>query len=165
MSADGVHAATGAPGVLVLDGEEYRLAPLEVGDLPEILNWLEVQPHRRARRRLEALGDQATDEYRMRVLEAADAEAEKIRNHPKGALQVFEREAESIDGATAEGLVYAIWLMLRKHQPEMPLGIARQLVTADNLTAITNAIGRAYALPGKARARSRKRARLPRGKK
>ncbi len=164
MSTDGIHTAAGAPGVLVLDDEQYLLAPLELGDMPNILNWLEVRPQHAARRKLDALGDQATDAYRDKLFAKAEEEAEAVRNHPDGALQVFKKEPNRITGEVAEGFVYAVYVMLRKNHPDITWEETCALVSIENVDAIAEVFDRVHALAEKTTAR-RQRARRPRKRK
>ena len=163
MARSSAQAAVGAPVPLRLGDDMYLLSPMGPGDAAAILTWLERQPYEAARRKLEALGDQATDDYRERTFAAADEEAAKVALHPDGVLQVFEGLEEAVlTGRIARGFTYFVMVMLQKEHPDIDWQTTGALISPQNLPAIIEKIEEVNREPGKAAARKMRRVRTPR---
>lgn len=160
-----IHTATGAPRLLVLGEEKFLLSPLGPLDLAEILTWLEAEPYRHARAKLDALGNAITDDERQAILVTADEQAETICSNAKGALQVFDALEEGMSGRAIAGFAKVVMIMLREKQPDIDEQTVRRLVSVpDNMPRIMDAIAETSSVLGKSPPR-RPRARSPRGKK
>ena len=105
-------------------GREYRLQPLELDDLAEAEQHVSAIPFERARRQMEALGDQLTDEARKMILDIATKAAEQCSI----TSAAFMRFISSV-----EGTAYLMWLSLRRSHPDITREAAASLIDLANL--------------------------------
>jgi hypothetical protein len=140
------------PITLVLDEQEYKLAPIEPADLGDIEVWLREQPFKKVRRRLELLGSQVSAEQRAEMIRAAEEEAELTD------ITTAETIAKL---STLEAVGFILYLGLRKHQPEITQVEAACMVTLENMGEIQEAIDKVSSL-GKVLSPASKRKKKPR---
>jgi hypothetical protein len=116
---DGLNQITAAGHTVTIAGRTYRLGPLTLEDYGEIENRIlagRPDPLAVALDKLDRL-----DEQQQRTLLArAYDEAVKC---PMVTIAELERWRE-----TPQGFCYRFWLMIRKHQPEITLERAAELI-------------------------------------
>ena len=105
-------------------GREYRLSPLELDDLAEAEQHVAAIPFERAKRQMEALGDQLTPEARKMILDNAAKAAEECSITSAAFLRFI---------SSVEGTAYLLWLSLRRSHPDITRKEAASLISVDNL--------------------------------
>ena len=132
--------ATKAPLTIEVGGREYILSPLELDDFGAAEKWMEMLPYDRARRKIAALDEVATEARQEKILAEADAESAALR---------FGTEAANARLSTIEGTGYMLWLSLRKRQPEMTKEDALHMISVDSLDEWQAALDRVSGLSEK----------------
>lgn len=102
-----------------------KLSPFNPSDLGDIAIWLEDQPIRTAKRKIELLGDMCTPVRREKILDEALDESEKRSDSTSDYAQEKLNAIESVR--------YMLFLSARKAQPDLTQEECDKLVTFDTL--------------------------------
>lgn len=131
--------ATGAPGHIVIDGQDYLVAQPTESDMTavafEALKILRTKRQRLAMEAVKAVAGAGAEAIKA-VMEVMMAGADGKSQTDAESLLAFSPSAFMEALGEPEGCAFLAWVLLRKHQPQLDLGFLRVKITDANVSGI-----------------------------
>ena len=119
MSIDKVTAAV---RTVTISGRAFKFSPITAGDIGDFMQWYKDEAVKRA---LALVGDKIKD--RIAVMTQVPAAT------TNDEIDAFME--------TPDGVCRLLWILARKHEPDLPPDTFRELVNMQNLAEVNAAVG------------------------